>query len=238
MQAHLPLSCATRMQLKPACHAATKTLTTDTVPLVGSGEHGVLMRIYFLQSDEPCFTRTAIDHELTHCLRCLIYQANLREAQRQAALQGSLPDLQNAPTRRPLNVGICPWTHDRRCQPTITQALRDAGLWGRMACDVNTREYDSGFIMEQAWHNGIMCMFKPAARGRFVEGASTAEVDISLALVQRMGPSPLNDGTMDYIGFLVSDTSREPRLLIWNAPDSSRRTRSNQRRCHSYSTRN
>ena len=118
------------------------------------------------------------------------------------------------------------------------QALRDAGLWGRMACDVNTREYDSGFIMEQAWHNGIMCMFKPAARGRFVEGASTAEVDISLALVQRMGPSPLNDGTMDYIGFLVSDTSREPRLLIWNAPDSSRRTRSNQRRCHSYSTRN
>ena len=54
--------------------------------------------------------------------------------------------------------------------------------------------------------------------------------------MQHLSPSPLGDGTMDHIGFLVSDTSSPPRLLRWNAPDRSRRGRSHQRG-HTYSSR-
>ena len=92
--------------------------------------------------------------------------------------------------------------------------------------------------MEQACNNGILCMFNPAAQAHFVDDGSAAEEDISLALVQHISPSPLNDGTMEHIGFLASDAHSSPRLLAWSASEGGRRTRSHQRRGHSYSNRN
>ena len=217
-----------------------KTLATDTLPLVGSVySSGVVVYINFLGTDAPCFTRTAIDHEFTHSLRCLVVQANEREVQaneRQVNRQSSQQDLQNTPTCVSGAVRVCPHTHDERCKGTITNALVELGLWGRMACDEHTRSYDSGFIMEQALHNGIMCMFNPAAQACFVDDRSAPEEDISLALVQHI--RRLNDGTMEHTGFLATDANSSPRLLKWIARDDSRRTRSNQCRGHSYSTRN
>ena len=106
-----------------------------------------------------------------------------------------------------------------------------------MGCGDDQPQFDSGYIMEQVWHNGILRMFNPAARAFPVGDESAPGEDFSLALVQHSSPSPRGDGTMDYIGFLASDTSNPPRLLRWNAaPDRSRRGRSHKRG-HTFSNR-
>ena len=245
MQSPPPLELRTCTYAPQTCTACThkascthKALATDTLPLVGSDPKpfGMMVLIYFVQNDPQCFTRTAIEHEFTHAMRCSVYRASQRQVERQRQAESLQPALQRTPPRVSAAGRICPWTYDPVCRSSISQALFDKGLWGRMACDDHQRDFDSGYIMEQLWHNGILCMFNPAARAFPVGDESAPGEDFSLALVQYVSPSPRGDGTMDYIGFLASDTSNPPRLLRWNAPDRSRRGRSHKRG-HTYSNR-
>ena len=235
-------TCTYAPQTCTACtHKAScthKALATDTLPLVGSDPKpfGMMVLIYFVQNDPQCFTRTAIEHEFTHAMRCSVYRASQRQVERQRQAESLQPALQRTPPRVSAAGRICPWTYDPVCRSSISQALFDKGLWGRMACGDDQPQFDSGYIMEQVWHNGILSMFNPAARAFPVGDESAPGEDFSLALVQYVSPSPRGDGTMDYIGFLASDTSNPPRLLRWNAPDRSRRGRSHKRG-HTYSNR-
>ena len=195
-----------------------------------------MVLIYFVQNDPQCFTRTAIEHVFTHAMRCSVYRASQRQVERQRQAESLQPALQRTPPRVPAAGRICPWTYDPACRSSITQALVDKNLWGRMACGDDQPHFDSGYIMEQVWHNGILSMFNPAARAFPVGDESAPGEDFSLALVQYISPSPRGDGTMNYIGFLASDTSNPPRMLRWSAPDRSRRSRSHTRG-HIYSNR-